>query len=145
MAGTTTTYAAAARTAVVLLLSLGTSVIEGQSRSNGEIRCCQLSVLCCSRRPNDRLKVSVSTTNEPLAWSIFCRSAARRTEGREEGREMRCVQNGRLERKERERSTHNNGIEREERERVYIAALACLPKRRRRAMLMKQRQVALFM
>ena len=45
---------------------------------------------------------------------------------------MRCVQNGRLERKEREGSTHNNGIEREERERVYIAALACLPKGRRR-------------
>ena len=66
-----------------------------------------------------------------------------KTEGRKEGMEMRCVQNGRLERKEEREARITTGL----RERVYIAALAGLPKRRRRnegrrAMLMKQRQVA---
>ena len=62
-------------------------------------------------RPNDRLKVSVSTANEPLAWSIFCRSAsARRKEGRKEGMEMRCVQNGRLERKEEREARITTGL-----------------------------------
>ena len=106
MAGTTTTTcAAAARTAVVLLLSLGTSVIEGQSRSNGEIRCCQLSVICCSRRQTEeRPSEGLGLDHGRTARMVDILSFGGKTEGgREGGREMRCVQNGRLERKERER------------------------------------------